>query len=59
VGQTEGLELQFLAVAQAGKVAVDCVGLYMVFIRIGDAAEEAGSVQLVRSVSLDFEWEGR
>jgi hypothetical protein len=40
VGQTEGAELSFLAVAKAGKVAVDCVSLYMVFIRTEDAAEE-------------------
>jgi hypothetical protein len=38
VGQTWG-EPQFLAIAPAEKVVVDCVGLYMVVIRIGDAAE--------------------
>jgi hypothetical protein len=35
----EGGEPQFLAIAMVGKVVVDCVGLYVVVIRIGDAAE--------------------
>jgi hypothetical protein len=30
---------QFLAIAMAGKVVVDCVGLDVVVIRTGDAAE--------------------
>jgi hypothetical protein len=30
---------QFLVIALAKKVVVNCVGLYMVVIRIGDAAE--------------------
>jgi hypothetical protein len=35
----KGGEPQILAIAMAGKVVVDCVGLYVVVIRIGDAAE--------------------
>ena len=34
-----GGEPQFLAIALAEKAVVDCVGLYMVGIRIGDAPE--------------------
>jgi hypothetical protein len=33
-------EPQFLAIAPAGKVAVDWISLYMDVIRIGDAAED-------------------
>jgi hypothetical protein len=31
----------FLAIAMAGKVVVDCVGLYVVVIRVGDAAQHS------------------
>jgi hypothetical protein len=33
---------QFLAIAPAKKVVVDCVGLDVVVVRIGDAAEYSG-----------------
>jgi hypothetical protein len=35
----EGGKPQFLAIALAGNVVIDCLALYMLVIRIGDAAE--------------------
>jgi hypothetical protein len=40
--RTKGVEPQFLAITPAGKVVVDWVSVYMVVIRIGDAAEYVG-----------------
>jgi hypothetical protein len=37
----KGGEPQFLAIAPAGKVVIEWVGLYAVVIRIGDAAEDS------------------
>jgi hypothetical protein len=39
-------ELQFLAITPAKKVVVDCVGLYMIVIRVGDAGEYCTSATL-------------
>jgi hypothetical protein len=39
MGQIEGRKSLFLAISMAGKVVVDCVGLYVVVIRVGYAAE--------------------
>jgi hypothetical protein len=37
----KGGELQFLAITQAGKVVIDRVSLYVLVIRVRDAAEDS------------------